>query len=144
MDTKDLLQRVAQLWNGGDPRGANEFYADDCTYRSTAMTEPLKGRSALVEYIGRIRKAFPDLRLTVDEVLTEPDRAAVRWTWTGTHKGEWGGVAPTGRKVTQTGLSLMRMRSGKIIDEFVAADRYSVMSQIGALPARPSSAGAGH
>jgi steroid delta-isomerase-like uncharacterized protein len=144
MDTKTMLERVAQLWNGADPRGANELYADDCMYRSTAMTEPLKGRSALMDYIGRIRKAFPDLRLTVEEMLAEGDKAAVRWTWTGTHKGEWGGVAPTNRKVNQTGLSMMRMRAGKIVDEFVAADRYSVMHQLGVMPERPSSARAGH
>ena len=140
MDTKELLQRVTQLWNGGDPRSANEIYADDCVYRGAAMPEPIRGRDALTAHMTHMRKIFPDLRLTADETLTEGDRIAVRWTWTGTHKGEWEGVAPTGRKVTETGLSMLRLRNGKIVDEFVASDRHSLFQQLGLVPARPVSA----
>lgn len=137
MDITDTIERVRQLWNGGDPQGAHDVYADDFVFHSTTLAQPLEGREALFGYINEIRNAFPDFRLNLDDVITEGDKIAVRWTWTGTHRGEWMGIAPTGRTVTQTGVTLVKRMSGRTVEEFVATDQYSLLEQLGVAPARP-------
>lgn len=138
MEIQDTLDRVKEFWNKGDPQGASDVYADDFVFHSTTLDEPLHGREALFGYIKQLRNAFPDFRLNLDEVVTEGDKLAVRWTWTGTHQGDFEGIPPTGRKVTQTGMTLVKRMSGKTVEEFVATDQYSLLQQIGVVPARPS------
>ena len=63
--------------------------------------------------------AFPDLKFTVDLVAAEGDLAATHWTATGTHRGEWQGIAPTNRMVTWQGINIFRIECGRIVSHGV-------------------------
>jgi predicted ester cyclase len=63
------------------------------------------------------RESFPDLTLTVLETVTEGDAIAYRWEITGTHRGEFEGIAPTGRRVTTSGMTMLRLRDGKVVSD---------------------------
>ncbi len=76
--------------------------------------------------------AFPDLEFTVDLVIVEDDLAATHWTATGTHRGEWLGIAPTDREVTWTGINIFRIECGLIVESWGAADHLGLLSQLGA------------
>ena len=77
-------------------------------------------------------EAFPDLKFTVDLVLAQDDLAATHWTATGTHRGEWLGIAPTEREVTWTGINIFRIECGQIVESWGEADHLGLLSQLGA------------
>ena len=77
--------------------------------------------------------AFPDLGFTVDLVVAEEDLVATHWTATGTHRGEWQGIAPTDREVTWQGINIFRFECGQIVEAWGAADHLSLLSQLGAV-----------
>jgi predicted ester cyclase len=97
--------------------------------------------------------AFPDLKFTVDLVAAEGDLAATHWTATGTHRGEWQGIAPTNREVTWQGINIFRIECGQIVESWSEADHLGLLSQLGATdiptlmaspaPAQAATGGAG-
>lgn len=79
--------------------------------------------------------AFPDLHITVDDMIGEGDTIAWRLTVTGTHQSEFRGVPPTGREVTFGAQYFFRFEDGKIVERWTNFDRLGVLIQIGAIPA---------
>jgi predicted ester cyclase len=77
--------------------------------------------------------AFPDLEFTVDLVVAEEDLVATHWTATGTHQGEWQGIAPTDREVTWQGINIFRFECGLIVESWGSADHLGLLSQLGAV-----------
>ncbi|MFJ3227850.1 ester cyclase [Streptomyces sp. NPDC086783] len=82
----------------------------------------------------RMWRAGFDFRFTVEDQITEGDRVCTRWTWDGTHKGDFMGIPATGRKVSMTGVTVFRCQEdGKITEGWWQYDRLGFMSQLGAL-----------
>src|SRR5918998_788646 len=79
--------------------------------------------------------AFPDLEFTVDVVVAEDDLAATYWTATGTHSGEWQGIAPTDREVTWQGINIFRFECGQIVESWGTAAPLGLLRQFGAVEA---------
>ena len=84
--------------------------------------------------VSGIRVAFHDMERIVDDMIAEGGKVAVRWTGRSTHKGEWMGIAPTGKQVTTTGISIFRIEGGKIAEEWSEADVLGLMQQLRAVP----------
>jgi len=80
------------------------------------------------------RTAFPDLRLTVEDIIAEGETVVARWSCRGTHKGDLNGIAPTGKRVNITGISIARLTNGKMSEGFVNWDALSLMQQLGVVP----------
>jgi steroid delta-isomerase-like uncharacterized protein len=87
-------------------------------------------RIAVAEY----RAAFPDLRVTVEDLLTERDKIVHRFTLRGTHIGPFMGIPPTGRLVTVAGIAIDRFTDGKVAESWVSLDALNLLRQLGALP----------
>ncbi len=83
---------------------------------------------------------FPDLQFTVEDMIAEGDKVAVRLSHGGTHQGVFMGVAPTGKEARWTGNSIFRIADGKIVEGWVEGDHLGLMQQLGAIPA-PGQAG---
>jgi predicted ester cyclase len=66
------------------------------------------------------------------DLVAEGDKVAIRWSWRGIHKGEYMGIAPTGKQVTMTGISILRIVGGKIVEEWGESDNLGFMEQLGA------------
>ena len=79
--------------------------------------------------------AFPDLRITIEDMVGEADGVAWRLTVNGTHESEFRGVPATGTEVTFTAQYMFRFRNGKIVERWTNMDRLGVMVQLGAVPA---------
>ena len=95
----------------------------------------------------RLRTAFPDYRLTIDDQVAEDDKVATVWTGRGTHRGEWaspmGLVAPTGRAVSWTGTTTLRVAGGKITDVIGTNwDHLGILQQLGAITSAAPRSGA--
>ena len=79
--------------------------------------------------------AFPDLRVTIEEMVASGDKVVSRFTLRGTHRGEFLGIAPTGKPVTTSGIVINRIVDGQIVADWEEYDRLGLMRQIGAIPA---------
>lgn len=87
------------------------------------------------------RAAFPDLEMSVDDMIVAGDMVADRVTWRATHRGELMGIPPTGRRVTVTEIHLARIADGKIVERWGNWDPLGLLRQLGAVPT-PTRAGA--
>jgi steroid delta-isomerase-like uncharacterized protein len=93
-----------------------------------------KGPGAFAEVVVSLRRGFPDVRFTVEDLIAEGDRVAVRWTWRGTHTGRFQVFPPSGKRVTNTGTAIYQLNGGKIIHSWLDTDRLGVLQQIGFIP----------
>ena len=109
-----------------------EFYSD-CVYYSP-LTGELRG-DALRRFFASAVAAFPDAQRTIDDQLADDYRVVTRWTYTGTHQGQFMGIAPTGKRITITGISIHSINNGKIFEEWEEWDTLGMMQQLGAIPA---------
>ena len=88
-----------------------------------------------------MRAAFPDMHWTVQEQIAEGDKVVSRFEWTGTHRGQFLSVEPTGRSVQVWGIVIDRLQDGKIKDTRILMDALSLMLQLGAIPLSPGEPG---
>jgi len=84
---------------------------------------------------GMYLAAFPDLHFAFEDYIAEGDQVVVRWTSTGTHKGELMGIPPTGKQFSATGIEIYRFEGGKIVEHWLASDQLGMLQQLGVVPA---------
>lgn len=77
--------------------------------------------------------AFPDAAYTLDDMFFAGDKGVWRGTWRATHRGEWEGIAPTGRKATWSVIIIGRFEGDKLVEDWVEYDRYNLFRQLGAV-----------
>ena len=94
----------------------------------------LRGPDVLKRMARMYRAAFPDLRITVDDVIAADDKVVLRWHSEGTHRGELAGLAPTGAHGSVTGISIDRWKDGKVIEAWAEWDNLGLARQLGAAP----------
>jgi steroid delta-isomerase-like uncharacterized protein len=128
---KALVQQfVEEFWNRGELDAADKLMT-----RDAVIHEPLAGTPEDLKAVATmIRSAFPDWHSTVEEMLVEGDRVAERWTGRGTHRGEFQGIAPTGKSIAVPGVVFYRIADGKIAEFRGQFDRMSLMQQLGVIP----------
>ena len=129
-ENKALVNRFAEAWEKGDLDELDELLAGGFVFhaRPPGVTPDREGYK---EFVSKHLAAFPDFRVTVEDILAEGDRVAHRVTWTGTHRGEYMGIAPTGKPVTVTVVSIVRIEDGRIAEQWAEADVLAVMHQTG-------------
>ncbi|MHB1298195.1 MAG: ester cyclase [Gemmatimonadaceae bacterium] len=117
--------------NRGDVSAADAVFAPDCVVHITGVAEPLRGVGPWKELVGGLLAAFPDLSFTVEDQLTQGDRAAFRWRATGTHTGPLGSAPPTGKPVTLEGLIIDRLVGGRVQERWEQWDQSLMLQQLG-------------
>jgi steroid delta-isomerase-like uncharacterized protein len=101
-----------------------------------APTPPgVRGAQALKHVFGMLHRTFPDLRITVDDVIAEGDKVVSRNTVTGTHQGEYMGIPPTGKSITYNEIVVLRFDDGRIAETWGVVDVLSQMKQLGLVAA---------
>jgi steroid delta-isomerase-like uncharacterized protein len=120
-------------WNEGDFDPADKYIAADIVdhFDHSQGIESFKG------VIKMFRRAFPDVCLTVIDAIAEGDKVVHRWAMTGTHRGEFMGIHPTGKKLTWTGITIVRFVNGKIVERGANVDVLGILQQLGAVPPQP-------
>lgn len=144
-ENKALSRReIEEVFNGKNLAAADEIYAADFVDYDRAFSWEMRGPEEMKEYVGVFHRAFPDFRVTLEDQIAEGERVANRWTVRGTHRGEFQGVAPTGREVEFTGIHVSRVNGeGKLQESWENYDALGLMRQLGALPAPEDSEEAG-
>lgn len=95
------------------------------------LPEEVPGSEGLKDIVFVYRAAFPDLTLTIDDMVAEGDKVAVRFTTKGTNTGPFIEVPPTGKRITMTYIEIFRIADGKIIEIWGEADLLGLMQQLG-------------
>ena len=122
-----------------DDTVADELVAPDYVGRFPPNPD-VRGREAIKQFNRETVTAFPDLQLTLDELIAEGDKVVVRWTMRGTHLGELrGGIAPTGKAFTVTEMTTNRVADGLVAKARGNVDLLGLMLQLGLVtPPRPA------
>ncbi len=131
---KRVLERFTEFINTASAELADQLIAPDASFHVPGRPEPMRGPSGYLAIIAMMREGFPDIRWTSEEMISEGDTVAVRFTMRGTHQGTFFGVPPTGTEITVQALALYRLTEGKIAEEHGAPDMLGLLQQIGAFP----------
>jgi steroid delta-isomerase-like uncharacterized protein len=131
---KALVRRAFEIWNRAELAAVGEIVSADYA-RHDPATPGVRGVEGLQQLIASYHEAFPDLRLTIEDLLAEGETVAARWSGSGTHRGALMGIPPTGRQTAVSGIGLYRLAGGKIAEEWESWDALGLMQQLGAVPA---------
>jgi len=135
-ENKALVRRfVEDVINAHDPQAADGVLAPDHVLYPAGASEPLVGLDAWQQLAAVYFAAFPDIHERIEDMVAEGHTVATRITWTGTHRGEMGGLPPTGRRVEVTGMRFYRTADGRIVEHRGWDDSLGLMQQLGAIPA---------
>jgi steroid delta-isomerase-like uncharacterized protein len=134
-EIKALVRRQEEdLFSGGNLELADEIYAPDYVGHDPSNPEEVRGLQAAKQAAADYRRAFPDLRVTVEDLIAEGDKVAARLRVRGTHLGDLNGIAPTGRRVDFTGIVISRVEGGRIAEDWANFDDLGMMRQLGVIP----------
>lgn len=134
---KEVARRFfIEVWGGGSEAVAQELLADSYVGHMTGSPVALD-RDGWLEFFRAFRVAFPDATFTIEDMIAEGDRVALRLTMRGTHRGAFNGIPPTGRTVQVTGVSIERVVEGRIVEGWVINDALGMLQQLGVIPPAP-------
>ena len=115
------------------PAILNEVYASDVVWHEP--DQEIRGLEQAAQFVTTYKTAFPDMTVSVDDVIAEGDKVVTRVTLRGTHQGETEEFGPpTGRQVELKGITISRIEGGKIVEDWDAYDNLSAMQQLGLAP----------
>lgn len=133
MTNKEVVRRIyEEAINTGRLELLDELVAD-----AYEAPDGAKGAAAFGANVAELRAGFPDIRFTVEDLIGEGDRVAVRWSWIATHRGTFRRIAPTGKRITNSGIAIYQLRDGKIVRSWLETDRLGALQQMDAAPAPP-------
>jgi hypothetical protein len=135
-DLKTLERRFLTEWNKGKAAAMtviDELCAANMVFHH-GTGEDIRGLKAFKQYFSGFFDAFPDNHITLDDIVVEGDKAVIRYTVTGTHKGEFMGIHPTNKKVSLPVIEIDRFAGGKVVEGWDAFDTLGFMQQLGVVP----------
>ncbi|MFG1929920.1 ester cyclase [Mycobacterium sp. NPDC048908] len=134
---KVAVKRFHDAANTGDmavlAKTIDEVVHPDAVIR-TPLPIDTTGPEALKQIWAALYAIYPDIHLTVEDMIAEGDKVVTRTTVRGTHRGEFMGVAPTGKPVTYNEMFIFRFADGRIVETWGVVDVYAQMKQIGVIP----------
>ena len=132
---KNVVRRLfEEVWNKGNLQVTDELFASTYAHHDPSSPDLGRGPESEKKRATLYRTAFPDLRLTIEEIIAEGETVMARWSCRGTHKGDLSGIAPTGKQFTISGVSIARFAGGKMVEGYVNWDALSLMQQLGVVP----------
>ena len=132
---KNAVRRLfEEVWNKGYVPVADELFAPTYTHHDSSTPDVGRGPESEKKRATLYRTAFPDLRLTIEDIIAEGDAVMARWSCRGTHKGDLGEIAPTGKQFTISGVSIARVAGGKMAEGWINWDALGLMQQLGVVP----------
>jgi steroid delta-isomerase-like uncharacterized protein len=123
-----------ELWNKGNLPVADELIAPTYTHHDASTPDGGRGPESEKKRVTLYRTAFTDLRLTVEDMIAEGETVVARWSCRGAHKGDLNGIAPTGKQIAISGVSVVRFTNGKMVEGWINWDALGLMQQLGVVP----------
>lgn len=134
MDSRQLAEDFVRIWNADAPRElVDQIFLADFVDHNPQPGQEKSGTAGVHQVLEVYHAGFPGLRATTDEVIVSGDRAVVRWTATGTHEGDLLGIPATHREVRMTGIDILRVADGLIVEHWGETNALQTMQQLGAI-----------
>ncbi len=124
---------MEEVWTKGNLAAVDELVATNYVDH-TPMPDVSPDLQGLKQFVTVITTAFPDWHPTIEDMIAEGDKVVVRFTGSGTHKGEFMGIPPTGKQLTMKAIAIHRIAGGKIVENWLQADMLGMMQQLGVVP----------
>ncbi|GAB3260738.1 ester cyclase [Nocardioides dilutus] len=135
MDHAATMRNTYELISAGDIAGFGDLVADDFVEHQGGPGFPAT-KAGTLDFFRALLEAFPDLHMNVEDVVADGDKAVARVTTTGTHRGDFMGIPPTGSTVDMQLIDIMRFDgAGQVCEHWGVADMLSLMQQLGVVPA---------
>ena len=133
---RELFSRwFEELWNKKNYSITQELVDPEFTAHGAGGQDIKQGPNGVAEMVQVWHKAFPDGRMSMDDILTENDLSVIRMTFRGTHMGDFYGVPPSGKRIEVTSIGIDRVVNGKIAEGWGELNMLGMMQQMGAIPA---------
>ena len=104
------------------------------TYVNHDLPTPVPGAEGFKSVVAMFHSAFPDFHVDLTDVISEDDFVSSRGYFTGTHRGDFQGIAPTGKRIKAAYIDIWRVEGGMLIENWVNIDMVGVMQQLGVMP----------
>ncbi|HWM94899.1 MAG TPA: ester cyclase [Thermoanaerobaculia bacterium] len=143
-ENKAIARRFREdLWNTGDLALVDAIMARDCEVHARVpfTTDFMRGPEAMGQLVLFYRIAFSDLRMAIDQIVAEGDLVVTRWSGRGRHTGDLLGLPPTGRETFTSGMDMLRIEDGKIVEGWVSWDVLALIEQLAVAPGQAPSVG---
>jgi steroid delta-isomerase-like uncharacterized protein len=124
----------AEVWVKHNLDVLDELVAPDVVEHNPLFPGQAPGREGFRQTIETVFSAFPDAQSTIEDLIAEGDTVVVRWTGSGTHRGEFMGIFPTNKQMTSAGIDIIRYKGGRRVETWRQWDALSVMQQLGVVP----------
>ncbi len=139
-ENKAIARRLYETFNRAVSTG-NMSLLDEVIAANGVDRNPAPGQAPGLEGVKQVfdqfRAAFPDFTFTVEDMIAEGDKVASRISTRGTHKGDFQGIPATGKQVTQTGIDILRIAGGKVVERWGEFDNLGLLQQLGVVPPPP-------
>ena len=139
-ENRKLIEEQFSALNARDVERYVKLHADGYVWELDGFPEPIRGHEGVRQAIGMYLKGFPDVHLEIEQLIMSGDQIACRWRATGTHKGEFKGIAPTNRKINVRGCTVSEVRNGRVLRSTTYSDQQALLQQLGVLAAKGASA----
>jgi steroid delta-isomerase-like uncharacterized protein len=134
-DSKTIVRTLYdEVWNKRRLELVDEIISTSHALHDPNVSGSAVGPEAYKRQVTRFIMAFPDLRFSIEDIVVEKEKVAVAWNITGTHKGEFLGIAPTNKRVSVEGITISHISDGKIMDSYISWDALGMTQQLGAHP----------
>jgi len=134
---KATVVRLMEAINSGDmeliTQTIDEVFEPDVKQHTPFEVTGVQTMKEMV--FGRLHQAFPDIHITIEDLIEEGDKVVEKDTVTGTHQGEFNGIPPTGRSVSYSEIFIMRFANGRIAEIWGVVDIFTQMKQLGLIQA---------
>lgn len=131
-DLSQLAENYGRVWCADAPAElVDQIFAADVVDHNPQPGQG-EGRDGIRQLLTQYHSAFPDLRVKNDDIVVCDDRAVLRWSATGTHEGDQLGIPATRRQVRMTGIDILRVEDGQIVERWGEANGLEMMQQMGA------------
>jgi steroid delta-isomerase-like uncharacterized protein len=132
---KNVVRRlVEEVWNKGNLPLADELFTPNYAHHDSSTPDVGRGPASEKKRAILYRTAFPDIQLTIEDIIAEGEMVMARWSCRGTHRGDLSGIAPTGKRFNISGVSIARFAGGKMAEGWVNWDALGLMQQLGVVP----------
>jgi len=123
-----------EVWSKGNLDVADEFSAENFVDHNPVDPNLPSGIEGFKQMVPMFRTAFPDIQFTIEDMIAEGDKVVSRLTIRATHKGEFMGIPPTGKQASITGIDIVRIVGGKMVERWGEVDMLRLMQEIGGVP----------
>ena len=128
-ENKSIIRKVIDAVNEQNLALLDELIAPDFLYHTP--TQQIQGLEAMKQGVMEEIQSFPDLHVTIEDIMAEGDKVCVRLRETATHKAPFRGLAPTGKKLTYTVMTIWRIVGGKVVEAWGVYDQMDFFKQLG-------------